>query len=90
MLLELSKQFTLDISQLRKDNIKLPTKVWDLIFSILQSSNNPIDGIGKPEALKGNLSGYYSREITNKHRLIYKFDKGVLILVSCFGHYDDK
>jgi toxin YoeB len=90
MLLELSTQFTTDIAQLKAENSKLPAKVWELIFDILKSPQNPLSGIGKPEALKGDLSGYYSRRITDKHRLIYKFVNGILYLVSCFGHYSDK
>ncbi len=90
MLIELSTQFRMDIAQLKTENNKLLAKVWDLIIDILQAPLNPLSGIGKPEALKGDLTGYYSRRITDKHRLIYKFDKGVLFLVSCFGHYSDK
>ncbi len=90
MLLELTKQFTIDVLQLKKEDSKLPAKVWELIIDILSSPNNPLSGIGKPEALKGDLAGYYSRRISDKHRLIYKFKTGTLYLVSCYGHYDDK
>ena len=90
MLFELSNQFTLDIIQIKKEDNKLPSKVWELIIDILKSPLQPLVGIGKPEALKGNLSGYYSRRITDKHRLIYKWNKNILILISCYGHYDDK
>jgi toxin YoeB len=46
----------------------------------------PFKGTGKPEPLKGNLSGYWSRRITQEHRLVYKADDTVYI-VSCYGHY---
>lgn len=88
--LEVSTQFTVDIIQLKKEDPKLCGKVWELIVDILQSPHNPLSGLGKPEALRGNLSGYYSRRINDKHRLIYKFTNGTLVLISCYGHYSDK
>lgn len=48
---------------------------------------NPFDGLGKPERLKGNLQGYYSRRITDEHRLVYRFEDDVLIIASCRFHY---
>lgn len=90
LLLQLSKQFTDDISSLRKEDKKLLSKVWELIIDIQNNPKNPLSGLGKPEALKQNMSGYYSRRITDKHRLVYKIVDGVLLLVSCYGHYDDK
>jgi toxin YoeB len=48
---------------------------------------NPFDGLGKPERLKGNLQGYYSRRITDEHRLVYRFDDNILIIASCRFHY---
>ncbi len=47
----------------------------------------PFDGIGKPEKLKGNLSGYWSRRITQEHRLVYKYEDDTLIIASCRFHY---
>jgi toxin YoeB len=84
--LRISKQFIDDILSLEKEDTKLPCKVWKLIFDIL---NTPHTGIGQPEALK-NFNGYWSRRITQKHRLIYKFENGLLNLVSSYGHYNDK
>lgn len=53
---------------------------------------NPFDGIGKPEALSHNLSGLWSRRITEEHRLVYwvkQGDSGVEITIAqCRGHYD--
>ena len=80
------KQFEEDMYRLRKENVKLTFKVWELIFDI---EKTPFSGIGKPEALKGNLSGFWSRRIDNEHRLIYKIQDDVLELFSCYGHYDD-
>jgi len=52
---------------------------------------NGHDGIGKPEQLRGNLSGWWSRRIDDKNRLVYRLvsDEAVEIY-QCKGHYDDK
>ncbi len=46
------------------------------------------DGVGKPEALKGELTGFWSRRIDEKNRLVYRVRQGVLEIASCRGHYD--
>lgn len=50
---------------------------------------NGFDGIGKPEPLRGNLRGFWSRRIDDANRLVYRVKDGVLEIVSCKGHYDD-
>ncbi len=45
------------------------------------------DGIGKPEALKYNLSGYWSRRINDEHHIIYKVDENCIYIASCKDHY---
>jgi toxin YoeB len=47
------------------------------------------EGIGKPEPLKGNLSGFWSRRIDDVNRLVYRIKDGTIEIVSCQGHYDD-
>jgi len=47
----------------------------------------PFEGIGKPEALKENLSGFYSRRIDEMHRLVYAVDEMYLTIISCRHHY---
>lgn len=47
------------------------------------------DGIGKPEPLKGDYSGFWSRRIDDSNRLIYRISNGVLEVLSCKGHYED-
>lgn len=47
----------------------------------------PFEGIGKPEALKGDLRGYWSRRITSEHRLVYTFKNDRLYIASCRYHY---
>ncbi|TAL09336.1 MAG: Txe/YoeB family addiction module toxin, partial [Nitrospirae bacterium] len=48
---------------------------------------HPHTGLGKPEPLKGDLSGYWSRRITKEHRLVYKVEKNVLSIAQCRFHY---
>ena len=48
---------------------------------------NPFNGIGKPEPLKGELSGFWSRRIDNINRLVYRINGDILEILSCKGHY---
>ncbi|HEY5326854.1 MAG TPA: Txe/YoeB family addiction module toxin [Mucilaginibacter sp.] len=48
---------------------------------------DPFKGLGKPEPLKGNWSGYWSRRIDNEHRLIYKVTNEHILIAKCKGHY---
>ncbi len=48
---------------------------------------NPFEGIGKPEALKENLSGFCSRRIDQTHRLVYAIEKNLITIISCRYHY---
>ena len=47
------------------------------------------DGIGKPEPLKGDMSGFWSRRIDDVNRLVYRISGDVMEIVSCKGHYED-
>ena len=47
------------------------------------------DGIGKPEPLKGDMSGFWSRRIDDVNRLVYRIRGDVIEIVSCKGHYED-
>jgi toxin YoeB len=55
---------------------------------IKECKRTPFEGIGKPELLKHSLVGYYSRRITDEHRLVYKADKENIYIVQCRFHYD--
>lgn len=46
-------------------------------------------GIGKPEALKADLSGWWSRRIDDVNRIVYREKDGAIIIASCKGHYDN-
>lgn len=59
-------------------------KIRQLIEAIVES---PFTGIGKPEPLKHNLSGAWSRRINKEHRLIYELKEDHLIILSLKGHY---
>ena len=48
---------------------------------------DPFAGIGKPEPLKFDFSGYWSRRIDDEHRIVYKIDKGDLVLLQLLYHY---
>lgn len=51
---------------------------------------NGYDGIGKPEALKNDLSGYWSRRIDDVNRLVYRIRGDVIEIIQCRSHYNDK
>jgi toxin YoeB len=68
----------------RKTNDKVFQRVNRLIENIQEA---PFGGLGKPEPLKHELSGYWSRRITDEHRLVYKIDDGRIIIAQCRYHY---
>ena len=55
-------------------------------------SETPYEGVGKPEALKHGLTGFWSREINSKDRIIYKVEGDIVtvFVISAMGHYSDK
>ena len=55
---------------------------------IIDAKRNPLEGIGKPEPLKENLSGFWSRRIDETNRLIYAVDGKKLTIISCRYHYE--
>lgn len=55
---------------------------WDIV-------RNPFEGIGKPEPLKENLTGFWSRRIDEEHRLVYVVEDNKILIFSCRGHYND-
>lgn len=54
---------------------------------IKETLREPFAGIGKPEPLKESLSGFWSRRIDEKNRLVYEVDDEVLTIISCRYHY---
>ena len=64
---------------------KILKKINELIRD---TQRNPFTGLGKPEPLKENLSGYWSKRIDGENRLVYEVKEYGLLIVSCKGHYD--
>ena len=63
-------------------------KINELIKDVVRNGN---EGMGHPEPLKGNLSGYWSRTIDEKNRLVYRIlENGKIVIAHCNGHYGDK
>lgn len=61
-------------------------KINQLIEDICRNGNQ---GIGKPEALRGDLAGFWSRRINDKDRLVYKIDDSNVYIIACRFHYGD-
>lgn len=65
-------------------------KTLKRINTLLQAmQREPFHGIGKPEPLVGNLSGFWSRRIDETHRLVYEADETAILVIACRFHYDD-
>ena len=63
-------------------------KVLNKLNHIIESTRRtPFEGIGKPEALKHDLSGFWSRRITREHRLVYLYSDQAIKIISCRYHY---
>lgn len=70
---------------------KQDKKTLNKINSLLKDiDRNKYTGIGKPEPLIGNLSGFWSRRIDDKNRLIYRISNDVIEIAQCKTHYNDK
>lgn len=78
-----------DMQRLKRSEPNAFAKLGKLLIELM---DHPKTGTGKPEQLRGNHAGKWSRRITKKHRLIYEIhDLEVLVLVlSSYGHYNDK
>lgn len=70
--------------QIDKTKVK---RINELIKDILRE---PFDGIGKPEALKHEYAGFWSRRIDDENRLVYYIKEDNLIIVQCRYHYDSR
>lgn len=68
------------------ENKKILKRINQLIRDI---SRNPFEVIGKPEPLKGNLAGFWSRRIDEEHRLVYVVEDTRILIFSCRGHYNN-
>lgn len=86
MQIELSSEAKIHLNFWRKTGNKtILKKIEKLVDAIIE---NPYDGIGKPEQLKQNLSGCWSRRIDKEHRLIYEVTENSITVLSMKGHYE--
>ena len=81
-----SKNSWEDYLSWQSEDRKMLKKINALIKDIIKS---PYDGIGKPEPLKYDLTGLWSRRIDREHRLVYRVAEDDLLIYSCRYHYDN-
>lgn len=72
---------------MREKDKKLHKALCKLLKEMLRE--DPSQGMGKPEQLKHNLIGFWSKRISQKDRLVYKFDDNSIYIFAVGGHYDD-
>lgn len=73
-----------DFEHWRVNDAKIHAEICRLISECMRT---PFVGLGKPEPLKGDLSGYWSRRINKEHRFVYYFGTGTLTVIACRFHY---
>ncbi len=91
-------KFRVEITELAKKQIAKHLKsgnqfsIKKIAIILQELSETPYTGVGKPEALKENLSGFWSRQLNTKDRLIYTVNDDLVIVdvISAMGHYWDK
>ena len=85
MRITFSKNAWEDYVSWQRDDKKILQKINNLIKDIQRT---PFEGLGKPEPLKFDLSGFWSRRIDLEHRLIYQYQNNEILIFSCKFHYD--
>lgn len=80
----LKKQALDDLKHWSLNDTKLLRKIFELFESTLR---DPFGGIGKPEALKADLRGYWSRRMNDEHRMVYTTTSESIIVISYRSHY---
>ena len=85
MKITFSKNAWEDYVSWQADDKKMLKKINELIKDI---SRTPFEGIGKPEPLKYDLAGFWSRRIDREHRLVYQYIDREVLIYSCRYHYD--
>lgn len=76
-----------ELEDWQKNNHKVARKIMGLA---IECARTPHEGTGKPEGLKGDYAGYWSRRITDGDRFVYRVNDEEVFIFSCSGHYDDK
>ncbi len=69
----------------QREDKKILKRINELIKD---TERNHFSGIGKPEPLRNNLSGFWSRRIDDKNRFVYRITNDTLEILSCKGHYE--
>ena len=69
----------------QREDKKILKRINELIKD---TERNHFSGIGKPEPLRNNLSGFWSRRIDDKNRIVYRITNNTLEILSCKGHYE--
>lgn len=75
-----------EYENIKKLDKKTALKIKTLLMN---ARENPTQGLGKPEKLKGRINTY-SRKINKKDRLVYQIKESIIYVIQCKGHYDDK
>ncbi len=73
---------------MRRRDRKLHEAACRMIRELIRCED-PAVGTGKPEALRHSLSGYYSRRLSSRDRIIYRFDESAIYIFALGGHYED-
>lgn len=84
MKLRFTESAARDLAFWRENNPAVVSRIKSLVSSIQAS---PYAGIGKPEPLKHDLAGCWSRRINKEHRLVYRIDNGEIVIIQCRFHY---
>lgn len=79
-----TKKAKKDFDSWKSKNLPQYQKIKKLIFDIAET---PFTGLGKPEPLKHDYAGFWSRRIDRTHRLVYKIEQQKIIIISCKYHY---
>ena len=66
------------------EDLKTLKKIFQLVNNMAVT---PYEGLGKPEQLKGNYSGFWSRRINQEHRIVYEVINESIVIISLYGHY---
>ena len=87
--IEYQEQALLDIAKLKRDE---PAAYKKVVSFIQELKEHPKTGTGHPEPLKGQPEGRWSRQISKKHRLVYRIyeTEVVVLVIAAYGHYEDK
>ena len=85
MKLLIGEQARADIAYWNRHDQAVTRRIRSLIENIMQT---PYEGLGKPEPLKHDLQGKWSRRINREHRLVYQVTGDAVIVISCRFHYE--